>query len=265
MDLQELKQQQRRIWGGGDYTSLSGWLRPAAQALADACAVSAGQEVLDAAAGDGNFALICAAEGAAVVACDISPGQVERGRARALAEGYEVEWLEADVEEMPFEDGRFDCVGSVFGAFIAPRPEVAASELFRVVRPGGTVGMTAWVPGSFVPRLGEISARYAPQPPDPDAPKSDSWGVEEIARERFEPLAGSIDTEVRTLEMAAGSVDELIEQQFDTPPMAAAREIMPPDLFERYRADVTALVRDVADESGGLRSDYLLTVARKRG
>ena len=92
------------------------------------------------AAGDGNFALACAQEGASVVASDISPGMVERGRARSAAEGYDVEWLEADAEELPFEDERFDCVGSVFGAMIAPRPERVASELFRVVRPGGTVG-----------------------------------------------------------------------------------------------------------------------------
>ena len=65
---------------------------------------------------------------------------VERGRARSEEEGYEIEWQVADAEDLPFEDERFDCVGSVFGAMIAPRPEVAARELFRVVRPGNTVG-----------------------------------------------------------------------------------------------------------------------------
>src|SRR3954471_20831931 len=98
------------MWGLGDYAELSEALRPAAGALADACAVSAGQEVLDVAAGDGNFATACAREGAKVVASDLSPGMVERGRARTQAEGYEVEWVEADVEELPFDDGRFDCV-----------------------------------------------------------------------------------------------------------------------------------------------------------
>src|SRR5918995_2197516 len=111
------------MWGLGDYAELSEALRPAAEALADACAVSAGQEVLDVAAGDGNFAIACAQEGASVVASDISPGMVERGRARAAAEGFDVEWLEAGAEELPFEDERFDCAGSGFGAMIAPRPE----------------------------------------------------------------------------------------------------------------------------------------------
>ena len=64
------------------------------------------------------------------------PRWCARGRERSEAEGYEIEWVEADAEELPFEDARFDCVGSVFGAMIAPRPRVAAEELFRVVRPG---------------------------------------------------------------------------------------------------------------------------------
>src|ERR671918_1682522 len=144
MDVEAIKQRQAFIWAQGDYMMLSRQLAPAAQALADACAVSAGQEVLDVGAGDGNFAIACAREGASVVASDLSPGMVERGRARSEREGFDIEWVEADVESLPFEDGRFDCVGSVFGAMIAPRPRVAAEEMFRVVRPGGTVGMTAW-------------------------------------------------------------------------------------------------------------------------
>src|SRR4051812_47675604 len=146
VDIEEFKQTQRAIWGLGDYSELGRMLRPAADALCDACAVSAGQEVLDVAAGDGNFALAAAREGAAVVASDISPEMVERGKRRAALEGYEIEWHQADAEGLPFGDERFDCTGSVFGAMIAPRPEVAARELFRVTRPGGTVGMTAWRP-----------------------------------------------------------------------------------------------------------------------
>ena len=133
MDIDAIKERHRWMWGLGDYADLSDALRPAAEALADACAVSAGQEVLDVAAGDGDFALACAREGASVVASDLAPGMVERGRARSQAEGYDIEWVEADVEALPFEDGRFDCEGSVFGAMIAPRPRVVAEELFRVV------------------------------------------------------------------------------------------------------------------------------------
>src|SRR3954454_5575690 len=110
MSIDEMKERHRHLWGMGDYKALSEGLRPAAQALCDACAVGAGQEVLDVAAGDGHFALACAFEGASVVASDFSPGRVERGRARSEREGYDVEGVEADAEDLPFEDGRFECV-----------------------------------------------------------------------------------------------------------------------------------------------------------
>ena len=190
MDHEALKQHQRRIWSRGDYAAVSDALRPAAVALCDACAVSAGQEVLDVAAGDGNFALACAYEGASVVASDISPGMVERGRARAQAEGYDIEWVEADAEDLPFEDERFECAGSVFGAMIAPRPEVGARELFRVVRPGNTVGMTAWTPESLMADYFAITRSYAPPEPD-ERPSSTEWGREEVVRERFDGLAAT--------------------------------------------------------------------------
>src|SRR3954454_10442699 len=181
------------MWGLGDYADLSEALRPPAAALAAACAVSAGQEVLDVAAGDGNFAIACAREGAKVVASDLSPGMVERGRSRSQAEGYAIEWVEADAEDLPFDDGRFDCVGSVFGAMIAPRPRRVAEEMFRVTRPGGTVAMTAWTPQSKLVELFSVGRRYVPTPPD--MPSLEEWGKEDAVRERFDGLAGRIELE----------------------------------------------------------------------
>ena len=232
MDVEQAKEQSRVGWGLGDYSWLSEQLRPAAGALCDACAVSAGQEVLDVAAGDGNFALECAKEGASVVASDLSPVMVERGVARSAAEGFDIEWLEADVEDLPFEDGRFDCVGSVFGAMIAPRPRVAAEELFRVARPGNTVGMTAWTPESRATELFRVARRYAEA--DPEAPKIEEWGVPDTVRERFDGLFNSIDMERRSLMWSAGSPDELMAlMERHAPMQAAAKQHMPADVYER--------------------------------
>src|SRR5205823_8797614 len=122
-----------------------------------------GQEVLDVAAGNGNLALLATREGAAVVASDFSPAQVELGRARTVEEGYDIEWLVADAEDLPFEDGRFDCAASVFGAIFAPRPELAAAEMFRVVRPGGTVGIPPWTPAGLPGSMQALAARSAPE------------------------------------------------------------------------------------------------------
>ncbi|MEA2403841.1 MAG: hypothetical protein QOE08_488, partial [Thermoleophilaceae bacterium] len=139
LDYDGINQRARAVWDLGDYPKIAELILPAAQSLLDACAISAGQEVLDVAAGNGNLAILAAEEGASVVASDLSPGQVALGKARSEADGVDIEWLEANAEDLPFEDGRFDCAASVFGAVFAPRPELVASELFRVVKPGGTV------------------------------------------------------------------------------------------------------------------------------
>ena len=267
MSIDEAKQRTATVWGLGEYSQLSVILRPAAQALCDACAVGAGQEVLDVAAGDGNFAMACAFEGASVVASDLSPGMVERGKARSDAEGYDVEWVEADAEALPFEDGRFECVGSVFGAMIAPRPRVAAEELFRVVRPGNTVGMTAWTPESKSTELFRIARSYAPAPPE-GTPAIEEWGVEENVRERFDGLANTIEFERRTLPWGAESPAAfLAEMEASAPPQVALRSALDDETYAEMRSKQLDLVREWADGDGPfeVEAEYLLFVARRRG
>lgn len=265
MDLAKAKEATRANWGKGDYAGLSEVLRPAAQELCDACAVGAGQEVLDVAAGDGNFALACAFEGASVVASDISPGMVERGRARSEAEGYDVEWVEADAEDLPFDDGRFECVGSVFGAVMAPRPELVAEQLFRVVRPGNTVGLVAWVPDGTAQEMFSIGRRFAP----PSSwPTHEQWGREEVVQERFGPYANTIEMERKSLPFAAESPEAFVEHMERHAPMqVAAKEAMPADQYALMRSDFLALVRRWAggDDPFSIDAEYLVVVARKRG
>jgi ubiquinone/menaquinone biosynthesis C-methylase UbiE len=267
MDVEAIKQRQAFVWAQGDYSVLSRQLAPAAQALADACAVSAGQEVLDVGAGDGNFALACAREGASVVACDISPGMVERGRARSEEEGYDVEWVLGDAEALPFEEASFDCVGSSFGAFIAPRPEVVSRELFRVIRPGGTAGLTAWTPDGVMAEVFGIGRRFAPL--DPDQPPSESWGDEATARERLEPHAARVEYERRLLVWQAESPQAFLEEfSASAPTMAAARKGLPPERFEELMALMGEMLeRNNAADDGSLRieAEYAVIVARKRG
>jgi ubiquinone/menaquinone biosynthesis C-methylase UbiE len=267
MDVAEIKRRMAKTWGLGDYSVLSPLLEPAAAVLADACAVSAGQEVADVAAGDGNFALACAREGAKVAASDLSRGMVERGRRRAQETGYDIDWLEADVEDLPFEDGRFDCVGSSFGAMIAPRPEVAARELFRVVRPGGTVGMTAWVPDSFTARLIGIGRRYLAPPPE--LPAAEEWGVEETVRQRFGGLGASIECKRRQLVHEGESADDITETFVaNAPTMVAARNVLSPEQFDAMVEELRELARRFDQGGDGptrIPAEYLLIVARKRG
>jgi ubiquinone/menaquinone biosynthesis C-methylase UbiE len=266
VDVAEIKQRQRKVWGLGEYRELSHMLEPVAHALCDACAVSAGQEVLDVAAGDGNFALAAAREGAAVVASDLSPGMVERGRARTRAEGFDIEWVEADAEDLPFDDASFDCVGSVFGAMIAPRPERMASELFRVVRPGGTVGMTAWTPRSFASALFDVGRRYLPPPPD--MPLAKEWGDEQVVRSRFGELAASIDFRREILPWTAASFESLGARLETTPVQAAAKQNLPPEQYEAMQQEQLELARQWSSADDGsvrIEAEYLISVAHRRG
>jgi ubiquinone/menaquinone biosynthesis C-methylase UbiE len=265
MDLDQTKEATRVNWGKGRYVGIGKLLRPAAQDLCDACAVSAGQEVLDVAAGDGNFALACAFEGASVVASDIAPRMVELGKARSQEEGYDVEWIEADAEELPFEDDRFECVGSVFGAVLAPQPDVVARELFRVVRPGNTVGLVSWVPDGHAQQLFWICRRYMPPR---KGPAHEGWGDEDTVRERFAPYANTIEMERKTLPFSAESPEAFISKlEIEAPMQAAAKETMPSEAYSKMREDLVDLVREWAGGDVPFSGDaeYLVVVARKKG
>jgi SAM-dependent methyltransferase len=201
-----------------------------------------------------------------VVACDLAPGMVELGRARTEAEGFDVEWVQGDVEDLQFEDGRFDCVGSVFGAFIAPRPAVAADEMFRVVRPGGTVGLTAWTPDGFFGELSALGQRFNPPPEGVGRPQE--WGDEETARARLEGLASHVDVDRGAIVFTADTPEGLAAEFADNaPPYAAARAGLPAEQFDELVAETAELARRWAEDGDGLRVEagYLVVVARKRG
>ena len=265
-DYAALKEGTKALWSLGDYSPIERLTAPASQALVDACAVSAGQEVLDVAAGTGNFALLAAAEGASVVASDLTPKLMERGRERADAEGCDIEWVEADAEELPFEDARFDCTASVFGAMFAPRPERVAQELFRVTRPGNTVGMANWAPDGFSGRMFGLFNEFVPRPEGIPAPTD--WGVEDVVRERFDGLAGSLEVERRTAPIEFESVDAMITQLENNGPQVAMKQALGPEIYNeamrRFR-DLIAEFNQADDGTVSVESEYLLVVARRRG
>ena len=264
-DYAAMKEGARALWSLGDYSQIERFTLTASQALLDACAVSAGQEVLDVAAGTGNFALLAAAEGASVVASDLTPHLIERGKQRTAEGGVSIEWIEADAEDLPFEDARFDCTASVFGAMFAPRPDVVARELFRVTRPGNTVGMASWTPEGFNGRVFQDMNEMLPRPEGVPAPVE--WGSEDVVRERFEGLAGSIEFERRMAPLEFDSVDDLIAFFENAGPQVAARQALG-DRYEEADRRFRELVAEFNQAEGdavSIQSEYLLVVARRRG
>jgi SAM-dependent methyltransferase len=174
-DYAALRREAVEAWSAGDPRDGARFLAPAAAALVAAAGVRPGDRVLDAGAGDGNLALAAAAAGARVTAVDLSPRQVEAGRERCA----DAEWLVADVEALPFEDGAFDHALSSFGAMFAPRPQLAAGELARVTRPGGCVGMATWSSTGFVSRVLDLAVELRPLTPGVSRPAR--WGRYESA------------------------------------------------------------------------------------
>lgn len=262
----DAKARTRAVWAMGDYDPIARLLLPAAQDLLDACAISAGQEVLDVGAGTGNLALLAAEEGASVVASDITPEMVDKGRARTEAEGVDVEWVVADAEELPFEDERFDCAASVFGAVFAPRPEVMISELFRVVRPGNTVGLTAWGDYGIQAAIFGAIDKYAPRS---DLPAPSEWGDPAVAEERIAPYANRVQADKVSIPWEFASWDEAWPVWSNNGPLVALRGAIGEERFADLKRDVEAVV---ADYNGGtlegpmsLPAEYLRIVARKRG
>ena len=186
----ELKARHRKMWASGDYPSMvETFLTPLGPRLADACAAGPGTRVLDVAAGTGNASIPAALAGAHVTASDLTPELLEAGRRRAEAAGAELEWVVADAENLPFEDGSFDVVMSAIGAMFAPRHRQTADELARVCRPGGTIGLLSWTPEGMIGSLFKTMGPFAPPPP-PGAQPPPLWGSEEHVQEL---LGGRVD------------------------------------------------------------------------
>ena len=248
------------------YAPLAEALWPAAVELVEACGIGPGMRVLDVAAGNGNAAVAAVRAGASdVVASDYAPLQVEQGRRRTEAEGLAVEWAEGDAEELPFEDASFDAALSVFGAMFAPRVDRVSAELFRVVRPGGTVGMANWTPGGFQARLFEIMNKY--RPPDPPGVKPSSlWGDEEHVRERFAPYADELRVEPRVLPWDFESLEKLGEFFMSTGPATRTGGMSDEKLGEML-GEAVELVNEHNTAEGGavhLDLDYAVVVARRK-
>ncbi|KQQ92087.1 hypothetical protein ASF72_02480 [Arthrobacter sp. Leaf141] len=177
-----LKQKHRAMWASGDYPALASEMLPELGAiLVEACGIRARQKVLDVATGAGNAAIPAAMMGAKVVASDLTPELFDAGKRQAAERGVSLEWVEADAEALPFPDGGFDTVMSCLGVMFAPHHQVAASELLRVCRPGGTLGLLSWTPEGFVGQLFATMKPFAPPPP-PGAQPAPLWGKEDHVR-----------------------------------------------------------------------------------
>jgi SAM-dependent methyltransferase len=182
-DMENLKGKLRATWMSGDYGHFAKYLEPGAQEFYARLSITPGMRVLDVACGAGQLALMAARAGADVTGVDIAANLIEQARARASAEGLKATFDEGDAEMLPYDDGSFDLVVSLIGAMFAPRPELVASEMTRVCRPGGSVAMANWSPGGFIGQMFKTMGKHVPPPPSMPSPLL--WGDEAAVRQRL--------------------------------------------------------------------------------
>jgi len=193
-DLSVIKARQQKTWASGDFAVIASRIVLVSELLADTADLRAGWRVLDVACGNGNATLAAARSGAHVVGVDYVPALLEGGRARAVAEGLDVEFQLGDAENLPVGDASFDAVLSVFGTMFAPDHQRTADEVLRVTRPGGTVGLASWTPDGFIGEMFRVITAHVPAPAGVQSPLL--WGTEKYLAELF----GDAVTDVRSVE-----------------------------------------------------------------
>ena len=188
-EIQVVKARQKAMWESGDYGQIAHSIRPCAEEFMARLPLKPGMRVLDVACGSGNLAVISARKGCVTQGVDIAANLIAQARERATAEGLNIEFIEGDAEALPYADGEFDAVISMFGVMFAPRPELVAAELHRVTNPGGFVAMANWTPQGFIGKMFSVFKACLPPPPH-NIPSTMLWGDEPTVHERLKAFAG---------------------------------------------------------------------------
>jgi ubiquinone/menaquinone biosynthesis C-methylase UbiE len=264
-DLATLKQRQQGAWSSGDYAVVGTTLQIVGENLCEALDLRAGSKVLDVAAGNGNVTLAAARRWCDVTSTDYVPALLDRGRERAAAERLTVEFREADAEALPFADHSFDVVVSTFGVMFTPDQDRAASELLRVCRSGGKIGLANWTPEGFIGQLFKTLGRHVPPPAGVKSPAL--WGTRARLDEMF-GKAGSIEAQSRMFAFRYKSPEHWLDV-FKTyyGPMFKAFGALEGEKQKALAADLLALAGEfnrATDGSMTVRSEYLEIVITKR-
>jgi 2-polyprenyl-3-methyl-5-hydroxy-6-metoxy-1,4-benzoquinol methylase len=192
--IDQIKASMRNSWMAGDFGVVAKTISAGADSFVERLDIQPGARVLDVATGTGNVAIPLARKGAIVTGVDIAPNLLVQARERAAAEHLIAQFDEGDAEQLPYADASFDIVVTMFGAMFAPRPELVASELARVLKRGGLLAMANWNPASFTGKMFKVGSSHVPPPPGIAPPSL--WGDEVTVRERLAPFFSTIKTEL---------------------------------------------------------------------
>lgn len=265
-EMETLKGKLRGMWIAGDFGEIAKSIADGAEEFVGRLDLKSGMRVLDVATGTGNVAIPAAKTGADVTGIDIAPNLIEQAIARAEAEGVDAKFDVGDVEAMPYEDGKFDVVTTMFGAMFAPRPDVTASELKRVCRSGGLIAMANWTPEAFTGQMFKAGAKHVPPPPGMPSPVL--WGSEDTVRERLSEGISDLQLTRRkitfTYPFGPAEVVEHFRKYFG--PTQKQFEMLDEAGQEAMRSDLVGLwesANQATDGTTRVESEYLEVLARK--
>jgi SAM-dependent methyltransferase len=265
-DLAAIKAKQQAAWSSGNYAVVGSTLQIVGEELCEAMDLKAGSKVLDVAAGNGMASLAAARRWCEVMSTDYVPALLERGRARAEAEGMAIEFREADAENLPFGDNSFDVVLSTFGVMFTPNQDRAASELLRVCKPKGKIGLANWTPDGFIGQVFKTLGKYLPPPAGSKSPAL--WGTRARLSEMFDADANSVRAESRLFNFRYRSADHFLEVfKIFYGPVLKAFAALEPARQEELHNDLHALIvrmNRASDGSMVVPSEYLEVVVTKR-
>ena len=264
VQLDDFKTRQREAWSVGDYEVYGAQIADVGELVAERAQVGPGTTFLDVACGAGNATIPAARAGAQVTGLDLAPHLLEAAQAKAEAAGLTIEWVEGDLEALPFEYGSFDRVVSTFGHMFGPRHQLVAHEMARVCRKGGAIVTATWTPESSAAAVLRVSGSYLPPPPEYAAPPL-LWGSEDHVREMFAAVAKDFEFERRVNWVVAESLEQWADLFLGRfPPMVAMRAMLG-DRFGELREQVVDVWRDANEaDDGTLRfpQEYLLSIVR---
>jgi ubiquinone/menaquinone biosynthesis C-methylase UbiE len=264
--MSAIKERMQKIWTSGEYARIGNPISIMGELLCEAADVRSGERVLDVATGSGNTAISAARRFCEVTGMDLAPESIEHARRRAEAEGMEITFEVGDAEDLSYPDASFDVVLSTLGVMFCPNQEKAASELLRVCRSGGKIGLASWTPGGFIGNMLRVVGKHVPPPPGVKPPTL--WGTEERLQELLGEDVSSLETARRIYTFRYPSAEYFVDwfREYYGPTVRAFAALDEAGQ-EALAQDLKDLLHEhniSGDETMVVPSEYLEVVAVRR-
>jgi 2-polyprenyl-3-methyl-5-hydroxy-6-metoxy-1,4-benzoquinol methylase len=272
--IDHMKDSMRARWIAGDFGAIAREVgAPEAESFVARMELEPGTRVLDIACGTGNVTIPLARRGVGATGLDMMPHLLEEARARAAREGLPIRFDEGFAEMLPYPDGSFDLVVSMFGIMFSPLPRTVVSEMTRILTPGGRLALANWTASGFGAKMGAVVSRYFPQPPEGaiSPPVHGLWGEDATVRDMLKPGFDSLETRVVAtrwqLQSSAADAAEFFAKNSGPIQVALARLDVPNQAALLHDLEQLWIDNNLATSGENrtlIRNEYLEVLAKRR-